>query len=495
MNQIKQKLSDSAAMRWAMLALVSTVMFATYYINDIFSGMKSVMETQLGISSGDYGLLLGSVGVFNVIGMIMVGGYILDKFGIRKTGFIFVGIAALGSFLIAYGGSEAYANGGFGYKFMSSIYPDYSPQLKMMILGRLLFGLGLETCCVLVQKVLVKWFKGKELALAFAVNMGVGRFGSSLAIMMSPILAGSIVDGLYPEFPTALWFGFVLAALALLFFLVYNTFDLKFDRQLKQIGDSDEAVTEDKKEAAAQTAAETSAAGKPKGLFKRFVAWFKTTSLYKLVTNLSFVYITLLCVTFYSAVFPFMGYVTDMLVNKFGFKLELASKISAAIPIVTIFFSILFGRIVDKKGKSATLMIYGSLLLIFAHLTLSLTDLPPYLGLAALGVAFSLVPAAMWPAVAKIVDENNLGFAYSIMFTIQNWGLTAFFILIGTVLEATNPGVTAELIDAGKAHYNYTTTVLMLAFLGFLGVMFAFLLKREDKKKSYGLELPSGVKG
>lgn len=484
MNQIKQKMSDSAAMRWGMLVLVSMVMFATYYINDIFSGMKGVMETQLNITSSDYGLLLSSVGYFNMIGMIILGGIILDKWGIRKTGFAFVGIATLGSFFIAYGGTEYFANGGFGHSFFSSFLPQYSPQLKMMILGRLLFGLGLETCCVLVQKALVKWFKGKELALAFAVNMGVGRFGSAMAIMMSPMLAGTLVDGMYTEFSTALWFGFGLAAISLLFFLVYTTFDLKFDKQLKGIGDAEEAAKSDETKAADKADAE------------RFAkqSWFERTGLAYLVSNKSFIFITLLCVTFYSAVFPFIGYVSDMLVNKFGFKLANASKISALIPIFTIFFSIIFGRVVDKKGKSATLMIYGSLLLIFAHLTLSLTPLPPYLGLAALGIAFSLVPAAMWPAVAKIVAEKNLGLAYSVMFTVQNWGLTMFFFLIGKVLEMTNPNVTQKMIDAGEATYNYAITVLMLAFLGLLGVMFALLLKRDDKIMGYGLELPSSMK-
>jgi len=224
-----------------------------------------------------------------------------------------------------------------------------------------------------------------------------------------------------------------------------------------------------------------------------FLPWIKSTSVYMLLTNKSFLFIAALCVTFYSAVFPFIGYATDMLVNKFGFDTKLASKITGFIPIGTIIFTPIFGRLVDKKGKSASLMIIGSLLLIFAHLTLSLTMLTPYIALLALGVAFSLVPAAMWPSVAKIVEEKRLGVAYAMMFTIQNWGLTAFFFLIGKVLEVTNPGVTAELINAGETTYNYTTTILMLAFLGLLGIVFALLLKREDKVSGYGLELPSGV--
>lgn len=475
MDQIKQKLNDSAVMRWSMLALVAVIMFATYYINDIFSGMKGIMEIQLKMSSSDYGLLLGSVGFFNTIGMIIVGGIILDKLGVRRTGIAFVGIAALGSFLIAYGGSSYFLNGGFGYQFMSSFLPKYSPQLKVMVLGRLLFGLGLETCCVLVQTVVVKWFKGKELALAFAVNMGVGRLGSASAIMLGPVLAGDMVDKLYPHFPTALWFGFGLAALALLSFLVYTLFDIRIDNEQKAYAQQ-EATTKTESEKEAQKEENSG------------------TGLLDLLTNHSFLYITALCVTFYAAVFPFIGYATDMLVNKFGFDNKVAAKVTGFIPIGAIVFTVIFGRLVDKKGKSASLMIVGSLLLIFAHLTLSMTMLPPYIALFALGVAFSLVPAAMWPSVTKIVPEKRLGLAYSMMFTFQNWGLMLFFYLIGKVLEVTNPGITAETIKAGGQPYNYTISILMLAFLGLAGMLFAFLLKREDKVSGFGLELPSSMK-
>jgi MFS family permease len=488
MNAVKQKLNESAIMRWSMLFLIAVVTFATYYINDIFSGLKGILEAQLNISATDYGMLAGSVGVFNTIGMIIVGGMILDKLGVRRTGVVFVGIATFGSLLMAYGSSEAFANGGFGYKFIDSIFPSYSPQLKLMILGRLLFGLGLETCCVLVQKIIVRWFKGKELALAFAVNMSIGRFGSAFAIMLGPIFAGSMVNKMYPQLPNALWFGFALMAISLLAFLIYITFDLKYDKNLAEIGESEEEVTTDKKEAkevAPQTDATNAGA----------IAWIKSTNLFRLITNKSFIYIAALCVTFYSAVFPFIQYATDMLVNKFGFDTKGASKVAGFLPIGAIVFTIIFGRIVDKKGKSASLMVLGSILLISAHLTLSLTRIPPYFALFALGVAYSLVPAAMWPSVAKIVEEERLGLAYALMFTIQNWGLMLFPFLIGKVLNLSNPGVTPEMIAAGEAVYNYTNPIFMLACLGLIGMVFAFLLKREDKVSGYGLELPSGEKG
>jgi len=482
MNVIKQRLNDSAAMRWAMLLLIGVTTFATYYINDIFSGMKGIMETQLNMNSEGYGVLLSSVSIFNVIGMIIVGGIILDKLGIRRTGAAFVTIAALGSLFIAIGGSGKFVEGAFGYGLVDWLPTNYAPGVKLMMIGRLLFGLGLETCCVMVQKVIVKWFKGKELALGFAINMALGRFGSAFAIYLGPKLAGDLSGGMYPSFPTSLWFGFALGALALLMFLLYCTFDVKIDKQLES-----ETVRDVNGKSAADREADADV--KVRGPF----GWLWNTGLVELVTNKAFLYITALCVTFYAAVFPFIGYAQDMLVNKFGFIKQDAATIAALIPIGTILFTPIFGRLVDKKGKSASLMIIGSLLLIFAHLMLSLTSLTPYIALLALGVAFSLVPAAMWPSVAKIVAERRLGLAYSMMFTIQNFGLMLFFYLIGKVLQVTNPGVTQQLIDAKEATYNYTTTILMLAFLGLAGILFALLLKKEDKKAKFGLELPSGV--
>jgi len=218
--------------------------------------------------------------------------------------------------------------------------------------------------------------------------------------------------------------------------------------------------------------------------------WFRGTGIIDLMTNKSFLFIAALCVTFYSAIIPFMGYAQDLLVNKFGFEKEAASDLFSIIPLGTIVFTPIFGWYVDNKGKSATLMMLGSFILIAAHLSLSLTNLTPYVSLFALGVAFSLVPAAMWPSVARIVPENRLGIAYSMMFTIQNYGLMLFYYMIGKVLVMTNPGVTQKLINAGTHNYNYTTTVMMLAVLGLIGILFAYLLKRQDKVSNYGLELP-----
>jgi len=244
-----------------------------------------------------------------------------------------------------------------------------------------------------------------------------------------------------------------------LFFLLYNFFDIKLDRQ-KLIDVKDEEK-------------------------------FRLADIIKLLKDRSFIYIALLCVTFYSAVFPFIKYAPDLLQNKFGLSMSLSSTITSMVYFGTIIFTPIFGWVADHKGKSASLMVLGSIALIVVHLTLSLTRVTPYIPMFLLGVAFSLIPAAMWPSVAKIVSESRLGTAYGLMFSIQNLGLWAFPILIGTVLDRSNPGVTAEVVASGQAVYNYTNPILMLALLGIAGLVFAFLLRREDKTSGYGLEQPN----
>ncbi len=539
-EKVKQTLKDSAPMRWFVMLLVSGLMFGTYWFQDFFSGLKTLMESQMGITSTQFGTLIGLTTIANVFGMIIVGGIILDKWGIRLTGIVFGGIATLGASITALGASGVFSG-------------DLSSRLTVMIIGRILFGVGLEVTCVVVLRTLVKWFKGYELALAMSINLGFGRLGSTLGTALSPDIAGNNV-------PTAVTFAATLIGVGLIMFIVYIIFDVKIDKQLKAEGGGEE---EEK---------------------------FKISDLLKLVKDPSFIFIALLCVAFYSAVFPFMQYAPDLLVNKFGFSYDLPAgapqftlfgsaamgnaliyvglfifgigftlvpinikskagkilsigitfilfvfflyglrdilsvwlkngpKVASLIPLGTILFTPIFGSIVDRKGKAASLMILGSLLLIFSHLALSVFQNVTlgYIGLLTLGIAFSLVPAAMWPSVAKIVPKHRLGTAYASMFTIQNWGLGAFFFGIGKVLDLVNPavvnklheirsgleaqGLTNEVVTQKMQEmkalgqlpvYNYTVPILMLVFLGIISIFLAFLLKKADKKQNYGLELPS----
>ena len=519
MDDIKKTLRNSVVLRWVVLVLISSLMFSTYWFQDFFSGLKGLMGSQLGFTSEEYGRLIGFTTIANMFGMIIVGGIVLDKWGIRIAGILFGGLATLGALLVAVG-----ASGFFG--------DDKSTQLTVMIIGRILFGSGLEVVCVVSSRTVVKWFKGFELALAMAVNVGVGRLGSALGIAVSTDIGGGVVQ-------PAINFAATLIGLSLIFFLVYLMFDIKIDKQNK----------------AAHAAAGTSEPEED----------FRFSDLVKLISNKSFLYITLLCVTFYAAVFPFMQYAPDLLVNKFGFSYDLPDgqgslylfgsaalgntavfvglfifglafsmipsrqktwsakilsfviifslfsfavfslwdtisvwlkngpKTASLIPLGTILFTPIFGNYVDKKGKAASLMIIGSFLIIFAHLALSIfnTILLAYIGLVSLGIAFSLVPAAMWPSVAKIVAESRLGTAYATMFTAQNWGLGAFFYGIGAVLDITNRS-NIEAIRAGEMMYDYTIPILMLVVCGVISIFLAYLLKKADKKQKYGLELPSG---
>ena len=517
MNKIKRALRSSAPMRWLALFLISGLTFSTYWFQDFYGGLKPLMESSMGFSSEEFGRLIGLTTIANMVGMIMIGGMILDKWGIRVAGLLFGGLAVIGGALNAMA-----STGFFGY--------EHSTMLNMMIVGRIFFGVGLEVTCVVATRTVVKWFKGYELALAMAINMGFGRLGSALGIAVSPDLAVKSV-------PPAIVFAATLIGIALIMFVIYLIFDVKLDCQEKEILNEKEAEE------------------------------FKFSDLLKLVRNSSFIYITLLCLTFYAAVFPFIQYAADLLVNKFGFSSTLSEgagtivlfgsaalgtasvyvglfvfalsftlipaqiksrqmkriatfvivvlfvvfiyalkdtlsvwlkngpKTASLIPLGTILFTPIFGNYVDKKGKATSLMMLGSLLLIFAHLSLSVFNsvFLGYFGLLCLGVAFSLVPAAMWPSVAKIVPESRLGTAYATMFTIQNWGLGLFFWGIGAVLDLTNKS-NLEAIRAGEDVYDYTTPILMLVVCGVISIFLSYKLKQADRIQKFGIELPSGQK-
>jgi len=443
-------------LRWGLLILVSVVIAANYYSYDAMSSIKSVLQTELGISSTDYGLIVSFYGFPNTFLLMTVfGGIFLDRFGIRKTGFFFTLFCTLGVLLTAYGASDAFRAGGFGYAFFKSFLPNYSPELKLMVLGRLLYGLGAETSIVVINKILVKWFKGKELSFAFAVNLAIARLGTAAALIMSPIL---IETG--AGWTLALWVAAILMGIALLFFIVY----MMYDKRYTPVEKTGSLLDADEK--------------------------FNFNDIVGLLKNKSFILISLLCVTFYSAVFPFQAYCPDFLHNKFDVSLKTSGMLSSLIIWGTIIFTPIFGYFVDKKGKRATLMFYGSGMLLVAHLVLSLTYLTPYIAMFIIGIAFSLVPAAMWPGVARIVEEKRLGTAYGIMTSIQNLGLFVFPILAGAITDAVNKDITPEMLAQG-ATLDYTYTILMFAGLGLLGFLFASLLKRQDSKDSLQpLELP-----
>lgn len=450
MEKISKAINESNALRWGILILVGFILSVNYYFYDAFSTLKDLLKAEFAFTNTDYGLFVSFYSIPNTfLLMAVIGGIILDKLGIRRTGFMFVFFMAFGAMLTAYGASEYFGSGGVGHKFFDSFWTGKSPELKMMLLGRFFFGLGAETTIVVVSKILVKWFKGKDLALAFGLKVGFGRLGTFAALQVSPVVArdGANLTG-------AIWLAAILVLTGLLAFIVYMLFDAKYDRAVES---ADNFVAEKKEK-------------------------FVISDVLSLLTNRAYIYIALLCVTFYSAVFPFMAYAPDFFADKFGLTDVVSGRITSLLPLGTLIFTPLFGSLIDRKGRSATAMIFGSLTLLLVHLIFSLTNMMPYLPMVLLGIAFSLVPASMWPSMVKLVPEKQIGTAYGLMYSIQNLGLWGFPLVAGLILDRTNPG-NPEVAD-------YSTTILMFSVLGLLGLFFAFMLKREDKKGGFGIELP-----
>ncbi len=445
-------LSESPYARWGVLLLLGLTLSVNYYFYDAFSSLKALLTKEFAFTNTQYGLFVSFYAVPNTfLLMAVLGGMILDRLGIRRTGFMFVFFMAFGAVLTAYGASDFYRAGGPGYQMMSSFLPQYSEELKMMLTGRFFYGLGAETSIVVVSKILVKWFKGKDLALAFGLKVGFGRLGSFLALRLSPTLAQ---DG--SHLTTAFWFAAMLVCIGFLVFLVYMLLDLKIDREL------DRLPTKAKQEK------------------------FEIRDIVGIIKNRAYIFILLLCVTFYSAVFPFVSFAPDFFYHKFGITILESGKITSLLPLGTMLFTPLFGLLVDRKGRSATAMIIGASTLVFVHLMFALTPLKPQFFMILLGVAFSLVPAAMWPTMVKLVKEKEIGTAYGLMYSVQNLGLWGIPILAGVVLDRTNPG-SPEVLD-------YSPTMLMFAGLSILGLLCALILKREDSRNHYGVELPLNKK-
>ena len=452
MDTFKRKISESVALRWGILVLVGFILSANYYFYDAFSTLKEQLMTEFGYSNTQYGLFVSFYSIPNTfLLMAVIGGIFLDKFGIRRTGFGFIFFMAFGAVLTAYGASAYYSEGGFGFATMSSFLPTYSPELKMMLLGRFFYGLGAETSIVVISKILVKWFKGKDLALAFGLKVGFGRLGTFAALQLSP----RISEG-GAHLSTAIWFAAVLVLMGLLAFMVYMLLDIRYDKEVKP---------------------EIVSGGKD---------GFSLNDILNILKNPAFIYIAMLCLTFYAAVFPFLAFAPDFFLNKFDMTDIQSGEITSLLPLGTLVFTPLFGFLIDKYGRAASAMIFGSALLVIIHLLFAFTGLQPHVPMILLGVAFSLVPAAMWPTMVKLVDEKQIGTAYGLMYSIQNLGLFGIPILAGIILDATNQG--------GATKLDYTPTIIMFIGLGLLGLVFSFLLKHEDKRNNRGIDLPLNKK-
>ncbi len=456
-HKIQKSLRDSAALRWGALIIVSITMLFGYFLTDIMAPLKGLLEGQLGWSSDEFGTFNSAYGWFNVFFfMLIIGGIILDKIGVRLTGLMSSIIMVSGAAIKYWAVSTNSLDG-------QTIW-GINSQVMIASIGFAIFAVGIEVAGITVSKIIYKWFKGKELALAMGLQMAMARIGTAVALSASvPIArATGIIDVSRPVL-----IGLIGLCIGLIVFIVYMVMDKKLDES-EGITSSTVVAPEDQ---------------------------FKIKDILTIITNRGWWYIAILCVLFYSAVFPFLKFGADLMVNKFGVSESLAGTIPALLPFGNILLTPLFGTIYDRKGKGASIMIIGSILLILVHTLFAIPLLNNWIIAIVLilihGVGFSLVPSAMWPSVTKIIPERQLGTAYALIFWVQNWGLMGVPKLIGWVLDKYC--ITGQVVRDGLTVNTYDYTIPMMIFAGFgvLALVFAFLLKAEDKKKGYGLELPN----
>lgn len=461
----RKLLSESKTARWIALGLISLTMFFAYFFIDVAAPLQSLLERNHGWSPEVFGMLGGSEFFLNVFAFFLIlSGIILDKMGIRFT-IITSGLAmVIGGAIKYYALTEAFAGTGLA-NWLGTFWTSVPASAKLAFFGFAIFGVGVEMAGITVSKTIVKWFKGKELALAMGLEMAVARLGVFAVFRLSPLFAeqGGASNSI-------MW-GVAFLVAGLLTFLVYTIMDLKLDKQL-----GEDASTEPEEA-------------------------FRISDLWLILKNPGFLAIAGLCVLFYSAIFPFQKFATDMLASKLDISIKDAAAMFSFFPIGAMILTPFIGAFLDRKGYGATMMLYGAILLTVSHLIFALvpaaafTPLVAYATIVILGLAFSLVPASMWPSIPKIVEERFLGSAYGLTFWIQNIGLLAVPILIGWALSAANPGV-SEAIAAGDtlAKYDYTVPELIFAGFGVLAMILSLVLKSVDKKMKFGLDLPNKKK-
>jgi len=405
-----RKSEATSVYRWSVLFFISMAMFGNYYIYDSISPLADLLKSQLRFSDGNIGLLNAIYSIPNIF-MVLIGGYIIDKIGTKKASLLFSSFCLIGTIITAFKG-----------------------DLITMATGRLIFGLGAESLIVAVTTVIAKWFKGKELSFAFGLNLTIARLGS-FAALNSPTLAKS----LYTTWQKPLFISVIAGIISLLAVIIYFSMESQASKRFV-LG----------------TAEDVDAI--PVGSF------FSTV---KNLNKSSFWYITLLCVTFYSAIFPFQTFAIKFFIEHHGISREMAGFTSSFITFAAMIGTPLFGFLIDRVGRRASLMMFGSILLIPVYLMLIYTNLHPLFPMVMMGVAFSLIPAAMWPSVALIVEQERLGTAYGLMTMIQNIGLASFNLIIGYVND----------ISGG-----YTLGMWIFSLLGFAGMFFSYLLKKSDAR-------------
>lgn len=545
---MKTTLRDSAAMRWTVLLFMAFAMFCSYIFMDILSPIKDLMQSTRGWDSTAFGTMQGSETFLNVFVFFLIfAGIILDKMGVRFTAILSGVVMLVGAVINWYAVTETFMGSSLEHWFnthlnyipvfdelgISPFYQGMPASAKFSAVGFMIFGCGVEMAGITVSRAVVKWFKGREMALAMGSEMALARLGVATCMIFSPVFAkmGGNID-----VSRSVAFGVVLLMIALIMFIVYFFMDKKLDEQTGEAEEKDDP--------------------------------FKLSDLGDILKSSGFWLVALLCVLYYSAIFPFQKYAVNMLqcnltftevspdsfwatstvtviqycimlvvagaafASNFskkknmkygllllavvalvvfcymGYMRQSAETVFAVFPLLAVGITPILGNYVDHKGKAASMLVMGSILLIACHLTFAFV-LPEfkgnpvggiivaYLTILVLGASFSLVPASLWPSVPKLVDAKIIGSAYALIFWIQNIGLWLFPLLIGKVLDRTNPQLVADLKNViitpeeAATAYNYTAPLVMLACLGVAALALGFVLKVVDKKKGYGLEEPN----
>lgn len=463
----QKKLSDSPAWRWTALVLLASAMFFAYIFVDILSPLQEFLQTQHGWDPIAYGHFAGSEPFLNVFVFFLIfAGIILDKMGVRFTAILSGVVMVAGASINYYALTEGFEASSLKVWFDNNLnlplaawnvtpfYDGMPASAKLSAIGFMIFGCGAEMAGITVSRGIVKWFKGKEMALAMGIEMAIARVGVAVVVIASPAIAS--IHPIDVSRPVA--YELLLLIIGLICFIVYGFMDKKLDAQ---------GVEEEKDDP------------------------FKVSDIGKILSLKMFWIVALLCVLYYSAIFPFQKYAINMLQCNLNFTAERAGMVFFVFPLGAAAVTPFLGNYLDRHGKGASMLILGAMLMVVCHLVFAFvvpatqSVIITYAAIILLGISFSLVPAALWPSVPKLIDDKLIGSAYALIFWIQNIGLYAFPMIIGSVLRSSNPGVTDPL------KYNYTVPMLVFASLGVIALVLGFLLKALDKKKGYGLEQPN----
>ena len=454
-------------MRWTALVLLASAMFFAYIFVDVLSPLQGLLQTQRGWDPDAYGHFAGSEPFLNVFVFFLIfAGIILDKMGVRFTAVLSGVVMVLGAAINWYAVTDLF-DASSAKTFMDNTlnlpqawwnvtpwYDGMPASAKLSAIGFMIFGCGAEMAGITVSRGIVKWFTGHEMALAMGIEMAIARIGVAVVMLGSPVLAS--INPISVSRPVAA--SLLLVCIGLICFISYGFMDKKLDAQ---------GAEEEKDDP------------------------FKVSDIGKILSLRMFWVVALLCVLYYSAIFPFQKYAINMLQCNVHFTAEQAGQVFFMFPLGAAAVTPFLGNFLDRKGKGASMLILGAVLMIVCHLIFAFvvpTTQSVIITLAAiivLGISFSLVPAALWPSVPKLIDGKLLGSAYALIFWIQNIGLYAFPMIIGSVLKASNPGVTDPL------QYNYTVPMVVFASLGVAALFLGLYLKAIDRKGGYGLEEPN----